>query len=119
LQVEEPVLRIMERTTDVGAVIVVQGEIDIATVDALRARLDACEGDATIDLRRVEFVDCLGSQPVGEGRETAPHGRLPPLCHVRHEGRKLRAMNPSLMQHATSAAIHTDRLRRARKGRRS
>ena len=42
---------------DVGAVIVVvQGEIDIATVDALRARLaDACEGDVTVDLRRVEL----------------------------------------------------------------
>jgi anti-anti-sigma factor len=62
LQLEEPVLRIMERTTDVGAVVVVvQGEIDIATVDSLRARLaDACQGDATIDLRRVVFLDCLG-----------------------------------------------------------
>jgi len=28
-------------------------------------------------------------------------------------------MNPSMMQHATSAAVHTDRLRRARKGRRA
>ena len=28
-------------------------------------------------------------------------------------------MNPSLMQHAVSAAVHTDRLRRARKGRRT
>jgi anti-anti-sigma factor len=64
LQVEEPVLRIMERTTDVGAVVVVvQGEIDIATVDSMRARLAAaCERDATIDLRRVEFLDCLGLQ---------------------------------------------------------
>jgi anti-anti-sigma factor len=65
LQVEEPVLRIMHRTTHVGAalVVVLQGEIDIATVDALRARLaDACEGDVTVDLRRVEFLDCLGLQ---------------------------------------------------------
>ena len=72
-------------------------------------------------LRATPRLDRLsgGSQPVGRGRETAPRGRLPALCHVRHVGRKLRTMNPSLMQHATSAAVHTDRLRRARKGRRS
>jgi hypothetical protein len=33
--------------------------------------------------------------------------------------RKVPIMNPSLMQHAVSTAVHTDRLRRARKGRRS
>ena len=62
MQVDEPVLRIMERTTNVGDVVLtVQGEIDIATVDTLRARLnEACEGDVTIDLRRVDFLDCLG-----------------------------------------------------------
>jgi anti-anti-sigma factor len=71
LQVEEPVLRIMQRTTDAGAVIVVvQGEIDIATVDRLRDRLaDACEGDVTVDLRRVEFLDCLGLQLLLEQHE--------------------------------------------------
>ena len=75
MQVEEPVLRIMERTTDVGAVVVVvQGEIDISTVDALRARLaDSCRGDVTVDLRRVEFLDCLGLQLLLEpARRTAP-----------------------------------------------
>jgi anti-anti-sigma factor len=78
LQVEEPVLRIMERTNDVGAVVVViQGEIDIATVDALRARLaDACRGDATIDLRRVGFLDCLGLQLLLEQHDhSTAHGR--------------------------------------------
>ena len=62
MQVDEPVIRIMQRTTSAGAVILtVQGEIDIATVDTLRARLtDACEGDVTVDLRRVDFLDCLG-----------------------------------------------------------
>ncbi len=62
MQVDEPVLRIMERTTNAGAaVLTIQGAIDIATVDTLRARLtDACEGDVTIDLRRVDFLDCLG-----------------------------------------------------------
>ena len=78
MQVEEPVLRIMERTTEVGAlVVVVQGEIDIATVGALRARLAAaCERDATVDLRRVEFLDCLGLQLLLEQHERSrAHGR--------------------------------------------
>jgi len=71
LEVEEPVLRIMERTTDVGAVVVViQGEIDVATVDRLRGRLaEACQGDATVDLRRVAFLDCLGLQVLLEQHE--------------------------------------------------
>ena len=44
-------------------VLTIQGEIDIATVDTLRARLtDACERDVTVDLRRVNFIDCLGLQ---------------------------------------------------------
>ena len=61
---EEPVLRIMERTTNAGTVVLtLQGEIDIATVGTLESRLaDACAaaGDVTVDLRRVSFLDCLG-----------------------------------------------------------
>ena len=64
LQVDEPVLRIMERTTESGAVVLTaQGEVDIATVGTLRERVaDACEraGDVTVDLRRITFLDCLG-----------------------------------------------------------
>ena len=71
MQVDEPVLRIMERTTSVGAVVLtIQGEIDIATVETLRARLtEACEGDVTIDLRRVNFLDCLGLKVLLEQHE--------------------------------------------------
>ena len=71
MQVDEPVIRIMERTTNAGGVVVtIQGEIDIATVDTLRERLaDACEGDVTIDLRRVDFLDCLGLQLLFEQHE--------------------------------------------------
>ena len=70
MQVEEPVLRIMERTTRAGVVVVVvQGEIDIATVDALRARLAHCQGDVTVDLRRVGFLDCLGLRVLLEQHE--------------------------------------------------
>jgi len=79
LQVEEPVLRIMQRTTDAGAVVLtLQGEIDIATIDRLKARLsEACEGgDITVDLRRVEFLDCLGLQVLlAEHQRSVARGR--------------------------------------------
>jgi anti-sigma B factor antagonist len=64
MDVDEPVLRIMERALEGGTVVLtVQGEVDMATVDGLRARLtDACERGAavTVDLRRVSFLDCTG-----------------------------------------------------------
>jgi anti-sigma B factor antagonist len=64
MQVDEPVLRIMERIEDDGAVVLtVQGEVDMATVATLEARLaDICarRGAVTVDLRRVGFLDCLG-----------------------------------------------------------
>jgi anti-sigma B factor antagonist len=73
VQVEEPVLRIMERTTNAGTVVLtLQGEIDIATVGTLRSRLaDACAtaGDVTVDLRRVSFLDCLGLRVLLEQHE--------------------------------------------------
>jgi anti-sigma B factor antagonist len=71
LQVDEPVIRIMERTTNAGTVVLtIQGEIDVATVGSLRARLaDACERDVTIDLRRVTFLDCLGLKVLLEQHE--------------------------------------------------
>ena len=73
MQVEEPVLRIMERTTNAGTVVLtLQGEIDIATVDSLRSRLaDACAtaGDVTVDLRRVSFLDCVGLRVLLEQHE--------------------------------------------------
>ena len=71
MQMDEPVIRIMERTTSTGAVVLtVQGEIDVATVGKLRARLDdAGERDFTIDLRRVTFLDCLGLKVLLEQHE--------------------------------------------------
>ena len=61
---DDPTLRIMERRRASGAVLLaVQGEIDVATIDVLTARLrDVCEEDGAVrvDLRRVGFMDCLG-----------------------------------------------------------
>lgn len=71
--VEEPVLRIMQRTTDAGTVVLtLQGEVDIATVGTLASRLsDVCDraGDVTVDLRRVDFLDCLGLRVLLEQHE--------------------------------------------------
>jgi anti-sigma B factor antagonist len=63
MQVEEPVLRVMERIEGDGVVLTVQGEVDMATVWTLESRLaDACARNraVTVDLRRVTFLDCAG-----------------------------------------------------------
>ena len=60
---DQPVLRVMDQTSDDVIVVTVQGELDIATADLLADRLtDICRrSDAvTIDLRRVSFLDCAG-----------------------------------------------------------
>ena len=64
MQQEKPFLRVLEfRDFESGAVFAVEGEIDLATVDQLRRAIDGVwhrAGTATIDLRRVSFIDCLG-----------------------------------------------------------
>ena len=61
---DQPVLRVLESTTDDGTLVLsVQGEIDLATVSTLAAHLDhVCDRAeaVTVDLRRVGFIDCLG-----------------------------------------------------------
>ena len=81
MQVEEPVLRIMERTTDLGAVVLtIQGEIDMATVDVLRARLtDACDRDA--ELRRARRAAPRLHRL--RGREAAPPDACLPSVTLR------------------------------------
>ena len=64
MQEEKPFLRVLEfRDFESGAVFAVEGEIDLATVDQLRRAIDGVwhrADAATIDLRRVSFIDCLG-----------------------------------------------------------
>jgi anti-anti-sigma factor len=92
MQVEEPVLRVMERfEQDGSAVLVIQGEVDMATVQTLEARLadvSARQGAVTVDLRRVEFLDCLGLRLlVAQHQEAAARGcrvdfiQGPPAVH--------------------------------------
>jgi anti-sigma B factor antagonist len=81
MQEYEPVLRIMERTEGDGAVLTVQGEVDLATLETLGSRLaDVCARHhaVTIDLRRVTFLDCLGLRLlIDRYEEAAACG-----CHV-------------------------------------
>jgi anti-sigma B factor antagonist len=76
MQVDEPVLRVMERIEgDREVVLAVQGEVDLATVGTLEARLgDVCtRNDAvTVDLRRVSFLDCLGLRLLVAQHRQAP-----------------------------------------------
>ena len=78
MQVDEPVLRVLERTTRDGSVVItLQGEIDMATVDGLEARLaEICDREpaVTVDLRRVGFLDCLGLRLL-VGRHDASEAR--------------------------------------------
>ena len=62
-----------------GAIVVVApaGEIDVATVDGVRARLREGEegaGTVVLDLRRVTFMDTSGLQLVFEQQQRAAQG---------------------------------------------
>ena len=47
-------------------VVVARGDIDIATVDELRARLEPLEAPVVLDLREVTFIDTSGLRLVLE-----------------------------------------------------
>ncbi len=79
MQEEKPFLRVLEfRAFDSGVVFAVEGEIDLATVDQLTRAIDGVwhrAETATIDLRRVSFIDCLGLRALLElSREGAERG---------------------------------------------
>ena len=61
-------------TVDSAQVVVVQGEVDLATVDALRAELTAAldrAGKVVLDLREVAFMDTQGLAAVIEAQQSA------------------------------------------------
>ena len=79
MQEEKPFLRVLEfRAFDSGVVFAVEGEIDLATVDQLTRAIDGVwhrADAATIDLRRVSFIDCLGMRALMElSRDGAERG---------------------------------------------
>ena len=79
MQEEKPFLRVLEfRDFESGAVFAVEGEIDLATVDQLTHAIDGVwhrADAATIDLRRVSFIDCLGLRALLELSSTGDaHG---------------------------------------------
>ncbi len=55
-------LHISDRTTPDGPVVVVEGEIDVASAPALEKHLEEvpASGDLTVDLRQVGFLDSTG-----------------------------------------------------------
>jgi FAD/FMN-containing dehydrogenase len=78
------------------------------------AALRAHRRDRAPELRRARRAAPRVNRLNRAGSRTP--ARQPALCHVRHERATVHGMNPSLMQHAVSSAVHSDLLRRARKG---
>ena len=69
--------RVQVRCEGTMAVISPHGEIDVATVDAVREQVAACEADAStlvLDLRGVAFMDTSGLQLVFELHRRATEG---------------------------------------------
>jgi len=57
------------QVTRAGSVVVPRGEIDLATIDAVRAQLDAAAADAklvVLDLRETTFIDSSGIRLIVE-----------------------------------------------------
>jgi anti-anti-sigma factor len=73
-----PVFSVSRRRAGDGVAVVAVGEIDLATVDAVRAEIDAARTETTLvllDLRDVTFIDSAGVRLVLEGsRELAAEG---------------------------------------------
>jgi anti-sigma B factor antagonist len=62
IEPREP-LRLEERRTGVRTVLALHGELDLATVDPVRARLDALQAErraVVLDLDGLEFMDSTG-----------------------------------------------------------
>ena len=77
----EPEFEVTRRRTPDGVVVVVRGEIDLATIDVVETQLAEAIQEATrvyLDLREVTFIDSAGVRLVVEGaRElTAKQGEL-------------------------------------------
>lgn len=74
----EPDFEVMTRRTVDGAVVTPRGEIDLVTIDEVRARVDEARQQANLvylDLREVTFIDSAGIRLVVEGaRDLAAQG---------------------------------------------
>ncbi len=73
-----PEFEVLRRTTIDGVVVSPIGEIDLATIDAVRVELQAARAAANLvylDLRAVTFIDSAGVRLVVEGaRDLAGQG---------------------------------------------
>jgi anti-sigma B factor antagonist len=65
-----PVFSVSRRRAGDGVAVVAVGEIDLVTVDAVQAEIDAARGETRVvllDLRDVTFIDSAGVRLVLEG----------------------------------------------------
>jgi len=65
-----PDFSVTRRSAGEAVVVVPEGEIDLATVDSVRAEIEAARDEAklvVLDLRRVSFIDSAGIRLVLEG----------------------------------------------------
>jgi anti-sigma B factor antagonist len=72
---EQPEFSVRRRWAGDAAVVVAEGEIDLATVDELQAAIDgAADGAAQVllDLRAVTFIDSAGVRLVLEAMRALP-----------------------------------------------
>jgi anti-anti-sigma factor len=92
----EPDFSVTSRRAGAAVVVAPAGEVDLATVDAVRAELDAARGEAglvVLDLREVTFIDSAGVRLVLEGsRALAAAGGELVVVRGGHEVRRLFAL---------------------------
>jgi anti-sigma B factor antagonist len=72
-----PVFSVSRRRAGDGVAVVAVGEIDLATVDAVQAEIDAARAETTLvllDLRDVTFIDSAGVRLVLEGSRALAAG---------------------------------------------
>jgi anti-anti-sigma factor len=76
-----PEFSVMCRRVGDAVVVVPEGEIDLATVDALQAELEAAAGESSrvvLDLRAVTFIDSAGIRLVLEMMRAVPEFAVVP-----------------------------------------
>ena len=70
-----PEFAVARRRAGDAVVVMPEGEIDLATIDALQAELDAAAGESeqvVLDLRGVTFIDSAGVRLVLEAMRALP-----------------------------------------------
>lgn len=90
---QDPPFRVERSRRGDAVVVVPAGEIDLATIDAVRAELTAARAEArriVLDLREVEFLDSSGLRLIVEAeRDAEQEGRTFVLVRPRAQVQRL------------------------------